>query len=52
MLPGPYFWLAKSNATAPCHVDPEYDLMAVVGWIDGEAIDGFVKRLLAAIDQG
>jgi CubicO group peptidase (beta-lactamase class C family) len=29
-------------------VDPEHDLVAVVRWIDGGAMDGFVKRLLAS----
>jgi len=40
------------NGTNMVYVDPEHDLVAVVRWIDGEAIDGFLKRLLAAIDQG
>jgi hypothetical protein len=34
------------------YVDPEHDLVAVVRWIDPEAVDGFLKRLLAAADQG
>src|SRR5467141_2975835 len=33
------------------YVDWQNDLVAVVRWIDGEAIDGFLKRLLAAIDH-
>jgi hypothetical protein len=32
------------------YVDPDHDLIAVVRWIDGRAIDNFLKRLLAAID--
>jgi len=32
------------------YVDPEHDIVAVVRWIDGGAIDGFLKRLLAATD--
>ena len=28
-------------------VDPEHDLVAVARWIEGGAIDGFVKRVLA-----
>jgi CubicO group peptidase (beta-lactamase class C family) len=40
------------NGTNMVYVDPEHDLVAVVRWIDGEAIDGFLKRLLAAIDHG
>ncbi len=39
------------NGTNLVYVDPEHDLVAVVRWIDGEAIDGFLKRLLAAIDH-
>ena len=34
----------------PDHVDPDHDLVAVVRWIDGAAADGFVKRLIAALD--
>ena len=33
------------NGTNLVYVDPEHDLVAVVRWIDGEAIDGFLKRL-------
>ena len=29
-------------------IDPDHDLVAVVRWIDTPAIDGFVKRVLAA----
>ena len=29
-------------------VDPEHDLVAVARWIDGGAMDGFVKRLIAS----
>jgi hypothetical protein len=31
-------------------VDPEHDVVAVMRWIEGGATDGFVKRLLAALD--
>jgi len=30
------------------YVDRKHDLVAVVRWIDGRAIDGFLKRLLAS----
>jgi CubicO group peptidase (beta-lactamase class C family) len=40
------------NGTNMIYVDPDHDLVAVVRWIDNGAIDGFLKRLLAAIDQG
>src|SRR6266852_8071561 len=40
------------NGTNMVYVDQEHDLVAVVRWIDPEAIDGFLKRLLAAIDPG
>jgi len=36
------------NGTNIIYVDPEHDLVAVVRWIEGNAIDGFVKRLLDA----
>ena len=29
-------------------VDPDHDLVAVARWIEGSAMDGFVKRLLAS----
>ena len=38
------------NGTNMIYVDPEHDVVAVARWIDGKAMDGFVKRLLAAID--
>ena len=40
------------NGTNMVYVDPEHDLVAVVRWIDNGAIDGFLKRLLAAVDGG
>src|SRR5262249_11550783 len=36
------------NGTNMIFVDPDHDLVAVARWIDGGAMDGFVKRLLAA----
>jgi len=36
------------NGTNMIFVDPEHDLVAVARWIDGGAMDGFVKRLLAS----
>jgi hypothetical protein len=36
------------NGTNMIFVDPEHDLVAVARWIDGGAMDGFAKRLLAA----
>jgi CubicO group peptidase (beta-lactamase class C family) len=30
-------------------VDPEHDLVAVLRWIDGAAVDGFIQRVLAAV---
>jgi CubicO group peptidase (beta-lactamase class C family) len=32
------------------YVDPKHDVVAVMRWIEGGAADGFVKRLLAAIE--
>jgi CubicO group peptidase (beta-lactamase class C family) len=40
------------NGTNLVYVDPEHDLVAAVRWIDGAAIDGFLKRLLAAVGRG
>jgi CubicO group peptidase (beta-lactamase class C family) len=39
------------NGTNMVYVDPEHDLVAVVRWIDNGAIDGFLKRLLASLEQ-
>jgi hypothetical protein len=33
------------------HSDPENDLVAVVRWIDNNAVDGFLKRLIAAVAE-
>jgi CubicO group peptidase (beta-lactamase class C family) len=38
------------NGANLIYVDPEHDIVAVVRWIDNKAADGFVKRLLAAVD--
>jgi hypothetical protein len=35
------------NGTNMIFVEPEHDLVAVARWIDGGAMDGFVKPLLA-----
>ena len=37
------------NGLNMIYVDPEHDLVAVVRWIDNNAADGFVKRLIAAV---
>jgi CubicO group peptidase (beta-lactamase class C family) len=37
------------NGTNIIYVDPEHGLVAVVRWIDGKAIEGFLKRLIAAV---
>ena len=37
------------NGTNIIYVDPEHDLVAVVRWIENGEVDGFVKRLLAAV---
>jgi CubicO group peptidase (beta-lactamase class C family) len=39
----------QGNGTNFVYVDPENDVVAVLRWIDRPAIDGFVKRLVAAI---
>lgn len=38
------------NGTNMVYVDREHDLVLVVRWIDNKALDGIVKRVLAAID--
>jgi len=41
----------QGNGTNFIYVDPENDVVAVLRWIDRPAIDGFVKRLLAALPR-
>src|SRR6185312_3858936 len=36
------------NGTNLIYVDPEHDLVAVVRWIDNNAMDGMIKRILSA----
>ncbi|MCC7053123.1 MAG: serine hydrolase [Gemmatimonadaceae bacterium] len=38
------------NGTNIVIVDPDHDLVAVVRWIENGAVNGFVERLLAALD--
>ena len=38
------------NGTNIVYVDPEHDLVAVARWIDNKAIDGFLQRLIAALE--
>ena len=41
----------SGNGRNAIYVDPEHDVVAVVRWIDNAALDGFVKRLLAAVGK-
>jgi hypothetical protein len=36
------------NGSNLIYVDPEHDLVAVVRWIEGSAMDGMAQRILAA----
>ena len=40
---------AHGAGTNVIWVDPEHDLVSVVRWIEGGSIDGYIKRVLAAI---
>jgi CubicO group peptidase (beta-lactamase class C family) len=44
--PGTAF-MHNGNGLNMVYVDPENDLVAVVRWIDNNAVDGFLKRLIA-----
>ncbi len=53
--------LPSAPATAYAHlgagvnlvyVDPEHDLVVVARWIDNDALDGLVQRVLASITDG
>ncbi|MEA2960881.1 MAG: hypothetical protein QOI46_979, partial [Alphaproteobacteria bacterium] len=46
--PGTAF-MHNGNGLNMIYVDPENDLVAVVRWIDNNAVDGFLKRLIAAV---
>jgi hypothetical protein len=39
------------NGSNLIYVDPEHDLVAVVRWIEGSAMDGMVQHILAAWKQ-
>jgi CubicO group peptidase (beta-lactamase class C family) len=39
------------NGANMIYVDPEHDIVAVVRWIESNAMDEFLKRLLAAIEK-
>ena len=41
----------RGNGTNLIYCDPEHDIVAVVRWIQGGAIDGFFEQLLAGIDE-
>jgi hypothetical protein len=42
---------AQRHGLNMVYVDPENDLVAVVRWIDNNAVDGFLKRLIAAVAE-
>lgn len=46
--PATAFYHAGAGANI-IYVDPEHDLVVVVRWIDSQALDGLVSRVLAAI---
>jgi hypothetical protein len=48
--PGTAF-MRNGNGFNMVYVDPENDLVAVVRWIDNHAVDGFLKRLIAAVAE-
>jgi CubicO group peptidase (beta-lactamase class C family) len=44
-------FMHNGNGLNMVYVDPENDLVAVVRWIDNNAVDGFLKRLIAAVAE-
>jgi hypothetical protein len=42
-------FMHNGNGLNMVYVDSEHDVDAVVRWIDNNAADGFVQRLIAAI---
>jgi CubicO group peptidase (beta-lactamase class C family) len=38
------------NGTNLVYVDPEHDLVVVARWIENGAIDGFLQRVLGAVE--
>ena len=43
-------WVHLGAGTNMVYCDPENDLVVVARWIDGGAMDGFIGRVLAAIE--
>jgi CubicO group peptidase (beta-lactamase class C family) len=41
---------ARGAGTSLIWIDPEHDIVAVLRWIRGDAIDAFLRRLLAALN--
>ena len=48
--PGTAFF-ARGGGGNIIWVDPEHDIVAVMRWIDTEAVDGFINRVLAAVED-
>jgi hypothetical protein len=46
--PSDSFFALGAGANA-VWIDPEHDMVTVVRWIDREKLDGFWKRILAAL---
>jgi CubicO group peptidase (beta-lactamase class C family) len=44
-------WAHLGNGTNAVICDPENDIVAVVRWIEGNALDGFIQRVLAAVKE-
>jgi CubicO group peptidase (beta-lactamase class C family) len=42
-------WVHLGNGTNAIYVDPENDLVVVVRWIQNDALDGVIQRVLASI---
>lgn len=42
-------WAHVGNGTNIIYCDPENDLVVVVRWIENDAVDGFLGRLIGAV---
>jgi hypothetical protein len=42
-------WAQVGNGTNIIYCDPENDLVVVLRWIENDAVDGFLGRLIGAV---
>ncbi len=48
----PSSFAARGGGSNIIWIDPEHDLVVVIGWITSNAVDGVLQRILAAVRDG